>query len=100
MHLPISLDKPLHLYKYFSTYVLIAEGQFLLLINVPIQNRAQKLHICEVFNFLSAKYKINHRYIGVTYDETKAFALMDQQYIAYQHGTPLESIIMYNSPIC
>ena len=35
---------------------------------------------------LSAQYKINHRYIGVTYDETKAVAIMDQQYIACQHA--------------
>ena len=91
MHLPIS-DDTLHFYQYLSTHVLIAEGQFLLLIDVPIQNRAQQLQIYEVFNLpvphsnLSAQYKIIHRYIGVTYDETKAVAIMDQQYIACQHA--------------
>ena len=91
MHLPISLDDTLHFYCYLNTHVLIAEGQFLLLIDVPIQNRAKQLQIYEVFNLPvphsspSAQYKINHKYIGVTYDETKAVAHMDQQYISCQH---------------
>ena len=92
MHLPISSDDTLHFYWYLNTNVLIAEGQFLLLTNVPIQNRAQQLQIYEVFNLpllhsnLSTQYKINHRYIGVTCDETKAVAITDQQYIACQHA--------------
>ena len=45
MHLPISLDDTLHFYQYFNIHVLIAEGHFLLLMNVPIQNRAQQLQI-------------------------------------------------------
>ena len=91
MHMPISLDNTLHFYHYLNTYVLIAEGKFLLLIDASIQSRAQQLHIYEVFSLpvshsnLSAQYKINHGYIGVTYDQTKAFAIMDQQYIACQH---------------
>ena len=85
MHLPISLDDDLHFYWYLNTHVLITEGQFLLLINVPIQNRAQQLQIYEFFNLpfqhsdLSSQYKINHEYIGVTNDETKAAAITDQQ---------------------
>ena len=35
---------------------------------------------------LSAQYKINHKYIGVTYDETKAVAISDQQYRTCQHA--------------
>ena len=91
-HLPISSDDNLHFYQYLNTHILIAEGQFLLLTDVPIQNRAQQLQLYEVFNLsllhsnLSAQYKINHRYIGVTYDETKAVAITDQQYIACQHA--------------
>ena len=93
MHLPVSLDDTLHFYWYLSTHVLIAEGQFLLLIHVTMQNRIQQLEIYEVFNLLvlhgnlSAQYKINHRYTRVTYDETKAVAIMDQQYIACQHAS-------------
>ena len=45
MHLPISLVNTLHFYQYLSTHVLIAVGQFLLLNDVPIQNRAQQLQI-------------------------------------------------------
>ena len=36
MHLPISLDDTLHFYWYLNTHILIVEGQFLLLTNVPI----------------------------------------------------------------
>ena len=61
---------------------------------------------------LSAQYKTNHKYILVTYDETKVVAIMDQQYIAFQHAnrtllqskctlpTPHKPTIMYNIPIC
>ena len=52
MHLPISLDSTLHFYHYSSTYVLIADRQFLLLINEPIQNRAQQLQIYEAFSII------------------------------------------------
>ena len=92
MHLPISLDDTLHFYWYLNTHVLIGDGQFLLLINVYIQNRAQQLQIYEVFGIpvlhssLSAQYKINYKYIGVTYDETKVDAIMDQWYRACQHA--------------
>ena len=50
MHLPISSGGTLHFYWYLNTHVLAAEGQFLLLIDVPIHNRAQQLQIYEVFN--------------------------------------------------
>ena len=88
MHLHISLDDMHHFYWYLNTHVSIAEGQFLLLISVPIQNNAQQLQIYEVFNLpaphsnLSPQYKINHMYMAVAYHETKAFATMDQQYMA------------------
>ena len=41
MHLPISLDNTPHFNQNLSTHVMLADGQFLLIINVPIQNRAQ-----------------------------------------------------------
>ena len=43
MHLPISWVDNLHFYWYLNTHTLIADGQFLLLIDVPTQNRAQQL---------------------------------------------------------
>ena len=36
MHLPLSSEDTLHFYRYLCTHVLIADKQFLLLINVPI----------------------------------------------------------------
>ena len=40
MHLPISSEDTLHFYRYLHTHVLIADEQFLLLINAPIQDHA------------------------------------------------------------
>ena len=45
IHLPISSDNTLHFYWYLNTHVLIADGKFLLLINLLIQNLAQQLQI-------------------------------------------------------
>ena len=45
IYLPISSDYTLHFYWYLNTHLIIAEEQFLLLINVPIQNRSQQLQI-------------------------------------------------------
>ena len=88
MHLSVSLEDTLHFYWDLNT----AEGQFLLLTNVPIQNRVQQLQIYEVFNLpvwhnnLSAQHKINHMYIRVMFYETKAVAITDQQYITCKHA--------------
>ena len=38
LHLPVSSEDTLHFYQYLCTHVLIANKQFLLLINVPIQD--------------------------------------------------------------
>ena len=40
LHLPVSSDDTLHFYRYLHTQVLIANKQFLLLIDVPIQDRS------------------------------------------------------------
>ena len=39
LHLPISPQDTLHFYRYLCTHVLIENKQFLLLINIPIQDR-------------------------------------------------------------
>ena len=49
LHLPISLEDNLHLYRFLCTHVLIAEKQFLLLSDIPIQDRSQQITIYEVF---------------------------------------------------
>ena len=55
MYLPVSLDDTLHFYRYLCTHVLIVEEQFLLLIDVPIQDHTQQLDIYQVFNLLIPK---------------------------------------------
>ena len=91
VHLPTSLDDTLHFYWYVKTHVLIADKQFLLLINVPIQDRVQQLQIYEIFNLpvpqckISAHHKINSKYIGVKYDETQAVVITKQQYLICLH---------------
>ena len=39
LHLPVPSDDILHFYRYLHTHILIANKQFLLLIDVPIQDR-------------------------------------------------------------
>ena len=40
LHPPVSSEDTLHFYRYLCTHVLIANKQFLLLIDVPIQDRS------------------------------------------------------------
>ena len=84
MHLPVSLDETLHFYRYLCTHILVAENQFLLLIDVPIQDWAQQLKIYQIFSLvipkgnLSAQYHIDTKYLGISYDETKAIEISEQ----------------------
>ena len=45
LNLPVSLEDTLHFYRYLHTHVLIANKEFLLLIDVPIQDQSQQLSI-------------------------------------------------------
>ena len=45
MQLPISSEDTLHFYRYLGTHVLIADEQFLLLIDMPIQDHIQQAEI-------------------------------------------------------
>ena len=40
LHLPISPEDTLHFYRYLHTHILIKNKQFLLLIDIPIQDRS------------------------------------------------------------
>ena len=77
MHLPISSEDVLHFYRYLCTHILIVDEQFLLLINVPIQDHTQQLEIYNMFNlaiphrYFSAHYSIQNRYLGIMQDEKK-----------------------------
>ena len=48
LHLPVSPDDTLHLYRYLCTHVLLEDKQFLLLIDVPIWDRSGQITIHEV----------------------------------------------------
>ena len=112
MHLPVSSEDTLHFYRYLCTHVLIADEQFLLLIDVPIQDCTQQLEIYEVFNLIiphgnfSACYNINNRYLGIMYDETKAVEILEEQFNTCQKAngqffslnTPLQPL--GNPPTC
>ena len=86
MHLPISLEDTLHFYRYLHTHVLIADEQFLLLIDVPIHDSAQQIEVYEVFNLdiphgnYSACYDIQNKYLGITLDETSASEISEDQF--------------------
>ena len=90
MHLPVSLDDTFHFYRYLHAHVLVAEEQFLLLIDIPIQDCAEQLRIYQVFNLfiprgnLPAQYDIDTRFLGTSHDKTKAIEILDQQFITCQ----------------
>ena len=112
MYLPISLDNALHFYRYLKTHVLVAEEQFLLLIDVPIQDRAQQPQIYKISNLpvshgdMSGRYKINDKYIGITHDETQAVVITEQQYSTCLHANgqfcKVDTLFqaLTNPPIC
>ena len=90
IHLPVSLDDTLNFYRYLHTHIIVVEEQFLLLIDVPIQDHAQQLMIYQVFNLLlpkgslSACYDIDTIYLGISYDETKTIEILEHQFVTCQ----------------
>ena len=81
MHLPVSSEDALHFYKYLCTHILIADEQFLLIVNVLIQDHTQQLEIYKAFNLamphrnFSACYNINNRYLGIIGDTASIWTL-------------------------
>ena len=112
LHLPISLVDTLHFYRYLCTHILIENKQFLLLINIPIQDRAHQITIHQVFTLdiphgnYSAHYNINTRYFGVTKDATMGLELSSTQFEICQQAnghfchisTPFQPLA--NPPTC
>ena len=92
MHLSISSNDILHFFHYLKTHMLVADGQYLLLTDVLLQDRAQQYQVYEIFNlpvshgYVLAQYKINNKYIGDTYDETQAVVITEQQYSTCLHA--------------
>ena len=92
LHLPISPEDTLHFYRYLRTHVLIENKQFLLLINIPMQNRACQVTIHQVFTLdiphgnYSAHYNINTRYFGIIKDATLGLELSTTQFHTCQQA--------------
>ena len=90
-HLPISPMDTLHFYRYLRTHVLIENKQFLLLIDIPIQDRAHQITIHQVFTLdiphgnYSGRYDINTQYFGVTKDTTMGLELSCTQFEVCKH---------------
>ena len=86
MHLPIPSSDPLHFYRYLQSQLLVEESQFLLLIDVSIQDRAQQIQIYKIIYLpvpvgnYSMRYIMDNKYLGVTYDRTKAMDIPEDQF--------------------
>ena len=112
LHLPISPEDTLHFYRYLCTHFLIESKQFLLLIDIPIQDRACQITIHKLFTLdiphgnYSAHYDINTRYFGVTKDATIGLELSTTQFQTCQQAngqfchisTPFQPLA--NPPTC
>ena len=92
LHLPISPEDTLHFYRYMCTHVLIENKQFLLLIDVPIQDRSRQIIIHQILTLnipqgnYSAWYVIDTKYFEVTMDATMAVELSITQFQACQES--------------
>ena len=112
LHLPISPEDTLHFHRYLCTHVLIENKQFLLLIDIPIQDRAHQITVHQVFTLdipyrnYSACYDIYTRYLGVTKDEMMGVELPATQFQICQPAngqfchisTPFQ--LLANPPMC
>ena len=70
LHLPISPDDTLHFYRYLHTHVLIENKQFLLLIDIPIQDRSCQSTILQILTL-----DIPHRNYSACYDVNTKYTL-------------------------
>ena len=112
MHLLIPSSDPLHFYRYLRTHVLVEENQFLLLVDVPIQDRAQQIQIYQIINLpvpvgnYLMRYTMDTKYLGVTYNRTKAMDIPEEQFKLCKEAngqfcpltTPLQPLM--NPPSC
>ena len=103
IHLPIPSSDLLHFYRYLQSHMLVEENQFLLLIDVPIQDRAQQIQIYKIINL---PVPVGNKYLGVTYDRTKAMDIPEDQFKLCREAngqfcpltTPLQPLT--NPPSC
>ena len=92
LHLPISPEDTLHFYRNLCTHILIENKQFLLLIDIPIQDKTHQITVHQVFTLdipygnYSAHYDMNTRYFGVTKDVTMGVELSTMQFQTCQQA--------------
>ena len=92
LHLSISPEDTLHFYRYLCTHILIENKQFLLLVDVPIQDRSRQITIHEILTLdipqgnYSACYGVDTKYLGITKDATMAVELSTTQFQACQEA--------------
>ena len=112
LHLPISPEDTLLFYKYLHTRILIEKRQFLLQIDMPIQDRSRQITIHQILTLdipqrnYSAHYDVDTKYLGVTKDATMALELSTTQFQACQEAngqlcsitTPFQPLA--NPPFC
>ena len=112
LHLPVSSEDTLQFYQYLCMHVLITNKQFLLLIDVPIQDQSQQLSIYKIFTLdiphgnFTACYDINTQYLGITQDKTMAIEISPWQFRICQEvngqfctiPTPFQPLV--NPPSC
>ena len=90
LHLPILPEDTLHFYRYLHTHILIENKEFLLLIDVLIQDRSQQITIHQILTLdiphrnYSAHYDVHTKYFGVTKDVTMAVELSTTKFQACQ----------------
>ena len=88
LHQSISPEDILHFYRYLHTHVLIKNKHFLLLIDVPIQDRSRQITIHQILTLdipqvnYFAHYDVHTKYLGVTKDVTMAVELSTTQFQA------------------
>ena len=58
MHLPVSLEDTLYFYRYLCPHILNADEQFLLLINIPIQDCVQQTQDMSSLQFSHTTLKL------------------------------------------
>ena len=86
MHLPVSSVDTIHFYRYLCTHILIANRQFLLLIDITIQDHIQQLSVYKIFTLdiphgnFTTWYEVNNQYLGVTQDEAMAVEISQHQF--------------------
>ena len=86
MHLTVSSEDTLNFNRYLCIHVLITSRQFLLLIDVPIQDCTQQLSNYKIFTLdiphgnFTAWSDVSTQYLGDTQDETMAVKISQHQF--------------------